>query len=572
MGAIRILDEATVGQIAAGEVVERPASVVKELVENAIDAGATRIEVEIKNGGRSLIRVTDNGQGMDRDDLALAVQRHATSKIRGADDLNCLVTLGFRGEALPSIAAAANLEIASRRQGAKDGHTLVMENGRLKDIAETGLPEGTTVRVTDLFTAVPARLKYLKSIPTEAGYIADVLGRLAIAYPRISFRLLHHEYEILFTPGSGACLDAVTAIFGRDVARDLLPLEPAESGIGVSGFAGKPNLARASRNHELFYLNGRYIRSRLLGSAVEKAYHTLLPITRYPFAIIFLALEPQEADINVHPGKLEARFADEGAVYRAVFHAVRRTLASASLVFAWRGAGEPETAPAPPPAADADAASPAYAAASPGVLRLETADTVREGGARRFTALGRSLRNTYLLAEDQEGMLLVDQHAAHERVLYDRYCAREEMELGPQRLLIPATVNLSFQQARLMAERLPVFAGLGFVLEEFGPNTFLLRAMPAALARLDGARLVTDLLDELLHQPSVRDARSIREACLASMACHAAIKAGDALAPQEMQALLDDLALTANPFTCPHGRPTAIRLGWEEIGRRFRRR
>jgi len=574
MNCIKILDEDTVGKIAAGEVVERPASVVKELVENSIDAGATRIEVEIKNGGRSLIRVTDNGHGMAKEDLRMAVARHATSKIRTAEDLNCLTSLGFRGEALPSIAAVADLEIGTRPREQELGCELEMKGGQIRQLREAGLPEGTTVRITELFANVPARLKYLKSIPTEAGYVADIVGRLALAYPRISFRLVHHEYEILFTPGSGEPLETITAVFGRDVARETLAIESSQEGkIQVTGYLGKPSIARTTRHYELAFINGRFVRSRVIGAAVEKAYHSLLPIARYPFAVIMLAVDPEQADVNVHPAKLEVRFADEGAVFRAVYTAARRTLSAASLLHEWREAEE-QSAPAYLKTIAARSGAPAgvYSTVKPSGLPLASLPSKSTPSRVRFRGLGVALDATYILAQDEEGFLLVDQHAAHERILYDRYLSRRDRELGPQKLLMPATVNLAFQQARLLNERLGVFAELGFGLESFGPNTFLLRTMPAALTRMDGARLVVDLLDELLHQPTAKDARTIRETFLATMACHAAVKAGDTLSDREMQVLLDDLGATEAPFTCPHGRPTAIRLSWDEIGRRFRRR
>ncbi|MGE5598891.1 MAG: hypothetical protein ACM3XS_05885, partial [Bacteroidota bacterium] len=385
----------------------------------------------------------------------------------------------------------------------------------------------------------------------------------------VSFRLVHHEYEILFTPGSGSHLDAVTAVFGRDITREMMAVEADENAeIVVRGFVGKPCIARTSRQYELSYLNGRFIRHRTIGAAIERAFHSLLPIARYPFAVLFLTVDPALVDVNVHPAKLEARFPDEAALFRAVYGAVHRTLSGASLVHALPGGPEApvplaavlDSTPAPPPAA---------AKGTVGALPLVQA---RPRGRGQLVALGVALNALYLLARDEEGLLVVDQHAAHERVLYDRYSSVCEKELAPQRLLLPATINLSTQQARALAERLPVFTDLGFGLEPFGQNTFLLRALPAALSRMDGARLVMDLLDELLDQPAAKDAKTIRELFLASMACHAAVKAGDPLSVPEMQALLDDLAATALPFTCPHGRPTAFRLTWEEIARRFKRR
>lgn len=569
---IRLLDQETAAKIAAGEVVERPSSVVKELVENAIDAGATRIEVEIKNGGKTLIRVTDNGMGMNREELQLAVERHATSKLAAVEDLNTLKTLGFRGEALPSIAAVTTLEIKSRPRGAETGHILELAGGKIKRLREAGMPEGTTVIAADLFANVPARLKYLKSIPTEAGYIADLVGRLAIAHAGISFRLVHHEYEIIFTTGSGDRYEALTAVFGREIAREIIPIEESPGPIEVTGFVGKPSIARASRNYELTFLNDRFIRSRVVGAAVEKAYHSLLPIARYPFAVVFLRLDPAAFDVNIHPAKLEVRFADEGAVFKAVLGSVRRTLAAASLLHDWRMEDErasssvPRPAPAPAPPGR-DAFKPVKAALP---LLQEQLDEGRE--EHRFISLGLALQETYLLAKDTEGLLLVDQHAAHERVLYDSYRRAQQRALAPQRLLIPATIELPAPQARLLAERREIFAGLGLQIEEFGPNSFILRTMPASLCKMDGARLVVDLLDELLHQPVPRTPAAIADMLMVAMACRAAIKAGDNLTPPEMQALLDDLAAVETPYTCPHGRPTVVRLSWAEINRRFKRK
>lgn len=578
MSVINRLDQETVAKIAAGEVVERPASVVKELVENSLDAGATRIEIEIRNGGRSLIRVTDNGCGMDRDDLLLALERHATSKLRRIEDLDSLSTLGFRGEALSSIAAVSNLEIKTRLRGDESGHILEVRGGTTKPPRQAGLPEGTTVLVTELFANIPARLKFLKSIPTEAGYIAEIVGRLAVANPEVSFRLIHHEYEILFTPGSGDRLEAVTAVYGREIAREILPIPPERGdGISIEGFLGKPSIARTTRHYQLVFLNGRSIRSRTVGAAVEKAYHSLLPIARYPFAVIMLTMDPSAFDVNVHPAKLEVRFGDESAVFRLVHQATRRALAGASLLYGWPE--QPEAKSAAFQAAPGKAVQTARVAGkmpvslTPVIQPLlspeESKYAVRE---HAFVSLGLALNATYILARDDEGLLLIDQHAAHERILFERFVKHAERTLSPQRLLLPITLELSAPRAKLLAERLEQMGGIGLQIEPFGPRTFVLRTMPSALIKMDGAGLVQDLLDQSLENLNVRDPKAIRESLLVTAACRAAIKAGDHLTPPEIQALLDDLAATENRFTCPHGRPTAIRLTWEEIDRRFGRK
>ncbi|MGQ9779542.1 MAG: DNA mismatch repair endonuclease MutL [Bacillota bacterium] len=579
MSRVRLLDPLTISKIAAGEVIERPASVVKELIENALDAGAKRIEIETVEGGRRLIRVTDDGNGMDREDLLLAVERHATSKISCLEDLERLTTLGFRGEALPSIAAVADLEIRSRPRGGETGHVLEMREGKIVRVYEAGLPEGTTAVVADLFARVPARLKYLKSVPTEAGYIAELVGRLAIAHPEVAFRLYHHQAEVLFTPGRGDPLETIAAVYGREIAREMVALAPVEeANTGISGFLGRPGLARATRQYELFFLNGRPIRSRLLAAAVEKAYGSLLPQGKYPLAVVFLRLDPKMFDVNVHPAKLEVRFLDEAAVFRLVYETVRKTLAGASPLTTDPQKGEREKGKGERSAAEKVSPFPfrekrATAAAAARSVGLPFG-TPAEGEREVFCpeSLGLALAATYILARDEEGLLLVDQHAAHERILYERFEAAPEKELSPQGLLLPVTLHLSFAQARLLEERRALFLSLGFRVEDFGAQTYLLRAVPAALAKMDGARLLQDLLDELLQAPLPRDALGLRRATLAAMACRAAVKAGDALAPPEMAALLAELARTKNPLTCPHGRPTTVRFSWEEIARRFGRR
>ncbi|HYH04070.1 MAG TPA: DNA mismatch repair endonuclease MutL, partial [Bacillota bacterium] len=330
IGKVHRLDEVTINKIAAGEIVERPASVIKELVENSIDAGATRIEIEIKSGGRQLIKIVDNGCGMEREDAVLAIERHSTSKLTVSDDLWSLRTLGFRGEALPSIASVSRFEIITKPQHQAFGTYIEVNSGLLKKVKDIGAPDGTTIMVHDLFYNTPARLKYLKTIPTETGYISEIVARLALGYPNISFRLQHQQYELLFTPGNGSLEETIVAVFGKEVAKEMIPIEHEENGIKVTGYYGKPSIARNNRNYEIFFVNRRYFHSRTLGAAVEKAFHTLLPIARYPFAVIFLEIDPALVDINVHPSKQEVKFAQDSDVFKPVYHAVHNSLKSYS--------------------------------------------------------------------------------------------------------------------------------------------------------------------------------------------------------------------------------------------------
>ncbi|HCT36119.1 MAG TPA: DNA mismatch repair endonuclease MutL, partial [Firmicutes bacterium] len=336
MGNIRLLSEATINKIAAGEIIERPASVVKELLENSLDAGATRIEVEIRAGGRQLIRVTDNGAGMDRDDAVMALERHSTSKIRESEDLESLKTLGFRGEALASIAAVSIFKLVTVPKSGSIGTALEAKAGVIKSVQEAGAAVGTTITIRDLFFNVPARLKYMKSIPTEASYIADLIGRLAMSRPDVSFRLLHGDFEVLFTHGTGNMAEVLSAVLGKDIAKDLLEIGYEAENLRIGGFIGKPEHARSNRHSQHFFVSGRTVRSPLIGAALEKAYKTLLPIARFPLAVIFIELPGTEVDVNVHPTKAEVKFSREDAIFSAVYRAVSNALRLNELIPSWK--------------------------------------------------------------------------------------------------------------------------------------------------------------------------------------------------------------------------------------------
>ncbi len=595
MNKVRRLTEDTINKIAAGEVIERPASIVKELVENAIDSGASRIEVEIRNGGRQLIRVTDNGSGIDREDAVLAIERHTTSKIVESEDLWKLQTLGFRGEALPSIAAISRFELSTRTEGSSVGTTLEVKGGVLQKVKDSGVPVGTTVKVEDIFFNTPARLKYLKSIPTETGYITEIVSRLALGYPEIGFRLQHHEYEVLFTPGNGNLHDTVVAVFGKEVAKEMLAIDDEFNGIKIAGYIGKPSIARNNRNNEIFFINRRYFHSRVLSAAVEKAYHTLLPIARYPFVCLMIAIDPSLIDVNAHPSKMEVRFSNDSELFKGCYHGIRTVLKDGNLLSEWITPDEdfytsqnindfgaqtqpttgslnitfmdhPTVAQAALVKEDEENSYQPAPDASPIVIPIPASER------SEFYVYPKAVQNTYIIIQDDKGLLFVDQHAAHERVLYERYLHRANDFLGTQALLLPETVNLNYSQYRIINERLSLFTGLGFELEPFGGKSIIIRGVPLSLMDFDYRQILLDLLEQFANFETFKNPAEIKESFIITMACRTAVKAGDKLNLLEMESLVKDLFRTENPYTCPHGRPTVFRMVVEELAKKFLRR
>lgn len=629
IGKIHRLDEVTINKIAAGEIVERPASVIKELVENSIDAGATRIEIEIKNGGRQLIKIVDNGCGMEREDAVLAIERHSTSKLTTSEDLWSLRTLGFRGEALPSIAAVSRFELITKPQHQSYGTYIEVNSGLLKKVKDIGAPDGTTIMVHDLFYNTPARLKYLKTIPTETGYISEIVSRLALGYPNISFRLQHQQYELLFTPGNGSLEETIVAVFGKEIAREMIPIEHEENGIRVTGYYGKPSIARNNRNYEIFFVNRRYFHCRTIGSAVEKAFHTLLPIARYPFAIIFLEIDPALVDINVHPSKQEVKFSHDTDVFKPVYHAVHNSLKSYSFISEWVAPDTKDlklspTQPTRPQTTMAASTieikydrfmerrnelssvkevsatsgpissgpiisgsamtlvtdSPTYQTqqvtepATPDTVILKTNKTeeIINRQQPQFYVYPKSYLNTYIIASDDKGLLFIDQHAAHERILYEKYFNQTKDNVAMQALLIPLTFNLSYAQYKLITERLTFFSEIGFELEAFGGKTIAVRSVPVSLLNYDYEQIILDLIEQYTNFKSFKQPAEIKESFLITMACRTAVKAGDDLKPEELNQLVNDLFNCDNPYTCPHGRPTIFRISIEELTKKFLRR
>ncbi|MBP6017204.1 MAG: DNA mismatch repair endonuclease MutL [Candidatus Promineofilum sp.] len=591
---IHVLSDQLASQIAAGEVVERPSSVVKELTENAIDAGATTITIDIRGGGRELIQVADNGVGIGADEIETAFLRHATSKLSSAADLWAIRTLGFRGEALAAISAVSRVTIVSRIRDAAAGVRLVLEGGEIGAREAVGAPAGTVIAVENLFYNVPARLKFLKSMTTEKRLIDEFVTRYALAYPGIRFRLSHDGRVTFQTAGSGATADVLLSAYGPDTARQLIevaapPTEATPSGdgrraaIGVRGFVSDPALTWAGRNHIQLFVNGRMIRDTRLTFAVVQAYHTLLPVGRFPLAILFIELLPEEVDVNVHPTKVEVRFRDEGAAFGAVQRAVRAALMdtaparglgswSSGLASGWGGirpasdrAGSPSTQLDIPwqlhgPGREEPAAAEA-SASLPGTTdrRLPIMRVIGQVGA------------AYIIAEGPDGLYLIDQHAAHERILYEQFLAqRQGQQAVSQGLVASATVYLSPSQARLVEERLPLLSSLGFEIEAFGPNAFSIRAVPAILSRSDPgealAAVVADLENETTPLQSEIEALVIKRVCKT-----AAVKAGQSLTRDEMEAMILQLEACEVPHTCPHGRPTLIHLSAALLARQFGR-
>ncbi|MGI5838304.1 MAG: DNA mismatch repair endonuclease MutL [bacterium] len=596
---IIVLDLATANKIAAGEVVERPASVVKELVENAIDAGSRRIGVEISDGGISLIRVTDDGAGLGETEAELAFQRHATSKIITVDDLAGLTTLGFRGEALPSIAAVSRLEMKTKTPGSLAGTVIRLAGGEIVSKGEVGCPAGTSVTVEDLFFNTPARREFLKSPAVESANISDLVTRFALAYPEISFRFVSGGQLAFHSPGNGRLRDVINAVYGKDIARRMLPLEYRGGDVVVTGFTGPPALNRANRSAFSLFVNRRYVQSRTGSEAIMEAYRTMLPLHRYPIVIMNIAVPPDTIDVNVHPAKTEVRFHDENGVFTHIRAAVRNALAGASLappaasLLRKSGAATTEqkdfreydrafsgrsgTVPFPTPELsqkNGESESPALTAKA--AWREQEADYApapETGSKSRFPELSviGQIHNTYIVAQSEDGVYLIDQHAAQERVNYERLMREDDGRTVSQQLLVPVLLELTLQEKSLLDEYFPALERLGFGLEPFGGNSYLLRSLPVIFTPNQGEGVVQTVLDELLSRDRVPRTKELREEALIQAACKASVKAKERMTPGEAENLLRQLAATDNPFSCPHGRPTVLSFTLTDLEKQFKR-
>jgi len=549
-----------VARIAAGEVVERPASVVKELVENSLDAGATRISVEVEGGGVSLIKVTDNGAGIPSEEVELAFERYATSKIGDLVDLESISSLGFRGEALPSIAAVARVDMTTCADGEEAGTYLGLEDGAIASRTTKGRSQGTTVAVLNLFRKIPARLKFLKSVATENSHIANVVSQYALAFPEVKFSLSIDGRVALRTAGSGKLLDSIAEVYGAEIAGNMIELKGEAAVPRVTGMVGLPKVSRSGRGYLSFFINRRWVNSRMLARAVEEAYHGLLMMGRHPVAVINISLPYQDMDVNIHPAKSEVKFANERAVFSAVYHAGRQALAEQTPV------PSVETAPKFMSPSEIREPTAPYAGADVGLSPLPSPLTPATA-LPVLRVLGQ-LDNSYIIAEGPDGLYLIDQHAAHERILFEkieRQRAQREMEV--QGLLEPMPLEASPRQEAELWAHYQELAEFGFTIEPFGGKTFLVRAVPAMLNDKDWTGMLRELLDSL----SEGDKSNWVEAVISTMACHSAIRAGQALSDSEMRELVRQLEQAVTPHTCPHGRPTMIHLSYGQLKKDFGR-
>ncbi len=576
---IRLLSSEVASQIAAGEVIERPASVVKELAENSLDAGARTLTITIAEAGRVLIEVADDGKGIPAAEMELAVSRHATSKLARAEDLFRISTLGFRGEALASIGSISRMTLTSRAADSTVGARLRVEGGLAGKVEKAGAPSGTVVRVEDLFYNVPARLKFLKTDVTERRAIDNLVTRYALAYPNVRVKLTDGSNVTLQTAGDGDRRAILAALFGVDVARQMLEVLAEEEGLRLSGFISPTSLTRSNRKEITFFVNGRWVQDTALNAALMQAYHTLLMVGRYPLTTLFLEAAPEEVDVNVHPAKAEVRFKNQDRVFSFVQRAVRRALLayapvpSVAPATLWGGTARPSE----PREIGLDWTMAAQAGDDPS-LNVNDVESAPSKASQPSTfnlpllRLIGQIGATYLIAEGPDGLYLIDQHAAHERVLFEKLMAQHNMKNIPsQALLSPAVVHLPPAQAKLLEEQLETLQHFGFEVELFGANAFQVRAMPILFRGSDPSLAIRALVEDFEEDEA--PLQSEVEARLAGRVCkRLAVKAGQALTQEEQRALLTDLESCESPRTCPHGRPTMIHLSVDMLERQFGRK
>ncbi len=676
MGKIVLLDENTSNKIAAGEVVERPASVIKELVENSIDAGADSISIEAKNGGVSLMRVTDNGSGIDDDDVEIAFERHATSKIRSANDLESISSLGFRGEALASIASVSVVELTTRTRNKEYGIYARVEGGIVKEIKQVGCPVGTTFVVSSLFYNTPARYKFLKKDSTEFGYISEIVNRIALAKPGISFKLTGNSSVALHSPGNNDLLSVIFSIYGKEVSRNLLPIDYEDSIIRIKGYAGKPEISRSTREYQSIFINGRYIKSKLISAAIEEAYKTFVMKNKHPFIVLNIEINPILVDVNVHPTKMEIRFSKEQEVFRSVYHAVNNALLSTPLIrdahfqektdnifkikdpeirkvdYVQQNIETSKTDISKDKAeisnqnadikADfkkiqnsfekkaeekdnmsfdslkeaaknnivkSEATEDKYTEnniienrndkvgytdnvckevvdtdkySTEGNINEEVIDAVcentkdeiehKENAAifKNASIIGQVF-STYILLQKDNELLLIDQHAAHERIMYEHYRDKfSKKEPFSQMLLTPVVVEIPYNEIKFMEDKKEIFYNLGFIFESFGNNSIIIRSVPFINDINSIKELFLEILDKI-KKSNVDDIGIMADEAIYTIACKAAVKANRKLDEKEIISVMEKLGDTVNPYTCPHGRPVIVKLTKYELEKMFKR-
>ena len=622
---IHVLDEKTANKIAAGEVVERPSSVIKELTENALDAGATTVEIEIADGGSSYMRVSDNGSGMSEEDAKKSIIRHGTSKISSIEDIFSITSLGFRGEAVPSIAAVSELVMTTRMNDTDLAFRMVLSGGSVKEEEHTGASVGTTMEVRNLFFNTPARKKFMKSERTESSKISDIITKLALTRPDVAFTFINNGRTVLQTGGTGDDLETIAAIYGAAVAKEVFPVTYENENFTIHGFVGKPSLLKSTRAWQTCIVNRRVIHNAVVFKAIENAYHAMLPKSGYPFALLYVETDPATIDVNVHPAKTEIKFADEQQMYRAVYHCIITALMSrekpeqiatpvnlstrqiekavpakevenrqGSFTFSTprdggfstegrkNNGGSLEHGYVPVQRQDKpytpEPHVKAYAAGEENpfsAVREELSESVKEhsvihfdGDEDVFIPLG-AVADCYIVAKKGEDLYIIDQHAAHERVRYDKFCKRTE-SMPSQQLLTAEFVEADSSDMQLFSEKEEVFRDLGYIYTEAGPTTLRMEAIPADLPTSQ----IADSLQEIchiLHESPQTDKATLRHSSLAYLSCHGAVKAGDTLNVREMKELLESLFHTETPYVCPHGRPIIVRFTPGELAKLFKR-
>ena len=610
MSKIRVLADHVANQIAAGEVVERPASVAKELVENSINAGRTRITIEIEAGGRRLLKVSDDGEGMVRDDAVLAFERHATSKIRASEDLAAIGTLGFRGEALASIASVAKVELTTSTEGAASATRVAIDGGRMRDVKDAAHPRGTTIAVRHLFFNVPARRKFLRAEATETFHLTNLVTHYALAHPEIAFTFVNNGREVVRAAPAKDLRERAYQIFGAEFLENLLEVNGGHGDVArVTGFVSAPRDRRTSRDSQYLFVNRRFVRDRMIGRSLSEGYRSILPHGVYPAALLFIETPLEEVDVNVHPAKTEVRFRRQAAVADAVREAVRNALASAAYTPPEaQTQTQTEYVPSPlptqpqpqprieyqpqprieyqPPSGDEIAlAVAAMIQERPSVQSVPRAVVPPVPSADKFTreviepeSLSANIRplgqldESFIIATDDQGLLLIDQHVAHERVLFDKYRALEaERQTDSQQLLVPETFDLTPAQAAVFDNLAPEFEVYGFELMRLSGRTVAIKATPADLPAGEARNMLAELLDTVDPEKKDSARETLRDEIAASLACHAAIKVNMPLAPEKMRWLIDRLLQTSSPTTCPHGRPVILRLTRRDILKGFHR-
>lgn len=601
---VRVLDETTANRIAAGEVVERPASVVKELVENSLDARASEIKVELVDGGKRLIRITDNGIGMSRVDAVTALRRHATSKITSADDLFSITTLGFRGEALPSIASVSRFRMVTRRDSDELGTCVHTDGGEEVEVTDAGSPTGTSITIEDLFFNVPVRQKFLKTAQTELGHAVELVNRFIISHPGVSFTLSHNDRVIIRAAASVRPEDGILTVFGRDAAEAIIPIDWASGPYTVRGFVSRPSYSKQNRSGQLFFVNRRYVRNRNMFHAVDDAYRGILPQGRMPLFVGFIDVDPQLVDVNVHPTKIEVKFTKEWEVHSLVANSIRNALSSSSVAPTGEDILDKIPIAVSRPSFESSMIRHNVTVGSSGDSPTLDMGAFRDALSRRLSSsedpfvsqqdmpttampvdspspqiqadplngavVLAQARNMYIVAQSPAGVLLIDQHVAHERILYDKLLSGDR-EIAVQRLVMPVTVQFGHREALVMENNLAELRAMGFDIEPFGKETFAIRGVPVLISEKNYEQILKDTIDELTEITIARRLMVHRDGIIKTTACKMAVKAGERLSIDEMCRLVSELRETTNPYLCPHGRPIVVCFSNRELDKMFGR-